>query len=197
MRGEAAVHGVRGSGRERDQHGAPVLCAGAGRARVDRRPAVDPGRAHRPTRRPRPGWGYRAELGSAPRASWRSTSVRTRTPTGWRFDFVCGDEVYGNCTQLREFFEQHGQAYVLRVASTFMIDLPSGTRLTCAQAVTRWPRTTAGGRSARPVPGRRDNAGTRGRGSPPPRPAITCWSAVTCAAVSWPFTTATCPKGRR
>jgi hypothetical protein len=34
---------------------------------------------------------------------------------GIRFDFFCGDEVYGNCTQLREFFEAHRQAYVLRV----------------------------------------------------------------------------------
>ncbi len=24
---------------------------------------------------------------------------------GIRFDFACGDEVYGNCTQLRESFE--------------------------------------------------------------------------------------------
>jgi|SRR5579859_7450156 len=34
---------------------------------------------------------------------------------GAAFDFFCGDEVYGNCTQLREFFEAHGQGYVLRV----------------------------------------------------------------------------------
>jgi hypothetical protein len=34
---------------------------------------------------------------------------------GIRFDFACGDEVYGSCTQLREFFETRGQGYVLRV----------------------------------------------------------------------------------
>jgi SRSO17 transposase len=28
---------------------------------------------------------------------------------GIRFDFMCGDEVYGNCTGLREFFEDRGQ----------------------------------------------------------------------------------------
>ena len=39
------------------------------------------------------------------------------------FDFICGDEVYGGCTQLREFFEVRGQAYVLRVASKFMVTL--------------------------------------------------------------------------
>ena len=33
-------------------------------------------------------------------------------------DFYCGDEVYGNCTQLREHFEAEGQAYVLRVRRT-------------------------------------------------------------------------------
>ena len=36
---------------------------------------------------------------------------------GLGFDFVCGDEVYGSCTELREFLEARGQAYVLRVAS--------------------------------------------------------------------------------
>ena len=56
---------------------------------------------------------------------------------GLRFDFACGDEVYGGCTQLREFFEEHGQAYVLRVASSFMITLAPGTKATCAEAVKR------------------------------------------------------------
>ena len=55
---------------------------------------------------------------------------------GLRFDFACGDEVYGNCTQLREFFEASGQAYVLRVPSNFTLTLAAGTKLTCAQAVT-------------------------------------------------------------
>ena len=56
---------------------------------------------------------------------------------GLAFDFACGDEVYGGCTQLREFFESSGQAYVLRVASNFMVTLAMGTKLTCAQAA-RW-----------------------------------------------------------
>src|SRR5712691_4505070 len=54
---------------------------------------------------------------------------------GIGFDFACGDEVYGGCTQLREFFEARGQAYVLRVASNFMLTLAAGTKLTCAEAV--------------------------------------------------------------
>ncbi len=56
---------------------------------------------------------------------------------GLKFDFICGDEVYGGCTRLREHFEESGQAYVLRVASSFMITLAPGTRLTCAEAVKR------------------------------------------------------------
>jgi hypothetical protein len=70
---------------------------------------------------------------------------------GLAFDFVCGDEVYGNCTRLREFFEQHGQAYMLRVASSFMVALAAETSMTCTQAVKllgnnkrRWEVRSAG-----------------------------------------------------
>jgi SRSO17 transposase len=70
---------------------------------------------------------------------------------GLAFDFICGDEVYGSCTGLREFLEARGQAYVLRVASSFMITLADGTKLTCAQAVKsllkdrrRWEVRSAG-----------------------------------------------------
>jgi SRSO17 transposase len=54
---------------------------------------------------------------------------------GLVFDFICGDEVYGSCTTLREFLQAQGQAYVLRVASSFMITLAPGTKVTCAEAV--------------------------------------------------------------
>src|SRR5260370_1045991 len=51
------------------------------------------------------------------------------------FDFVCGDEVYGNSTELREFCEDRGQGYVLRVRSTFHLVLAGGGEaVTCAQA---------------------------------------------------------------
>lgn len=70
---------------------------------------------------------------------------------GVSFDFVCGDEVYGNCTPLREFLEDRQQAYVLRVASNFMLTLNAETRMTCAQAVAhlaagtrRWQIRSAG-----------------------------------------------------
>jgi len=53
---------------------------------------------------------------------------------GLSFDFICGDEVYGACTALREFLEGRGQAYVLRVASNFTFTL-AGTAMSCADAV--------------------------------------------------------------
>jgi SRSO17 transposase len=53
---------------------------------------------------------------------------------GLAFDFVCGDEVYGSCTDLRAFLEDRGQAYVLRVASTFVVTLAAQAKLTCADA---------------------------------------------------------------
>jgi SRSO17 transposase len=54
---------------------------------------------------------------------------------GVRFDFICGDEVYGSCTELREFLEGRGQGYVLRVPSNFHLKLARGASMTCAQAV--------------------------------------------------------------
>jgi len=53
---------------------------------------------------------------------------------GIRLDFACGDEVYGSCTQLREFCEARAQAYVLRVPSNFYLTVARGVRLTCKQA---------------------------------------------------------------
>jgi hypothetical protein len=55
---------------------------------------------------------------------------------GIRPDFYCGDEVYGNRTELREHFEADGQAYVLRIQKNFRITLPSGTVLSRTQSVT-------------------------------------------------------------
>ena len=70
---------------------------------------------------------------------------------GIGFDFMCGDEVYGNCTELREFLEGHDQGYVLRVPSNFHLTLARGTTLTCAEAVRsllkstrRWEARSAG-----------------------------------------------------
>ena len=56
---------------------------------------------------------------------------------GVKLDFVCGDEVYGSCTGLREYLEDRDQAYVLRVPSSFRPTLASGVTLTCKQAAAR------------------------------------------------------------
>jgi hypothetical protein len=56
---------------------------------------------------------------------------------GLAFDFTCGDEVYGACTELRGYLEERGQACVLRVASNFTVTLAPGTKVTCADAVRR------------------------------------------------------------
>jgi SRSO17 transposase len=56
---------------------------------------------------------------------------------GAAFDFVCGDEVYGACTKLREFLEGRHQAYVLRVPRSFALTLARGVNLTCADVTTR------------------------------------------------------------
>jgi SRSO17 transposase len=62
---------------------------------------------------------------------------------GIAFDFFCGDEVYGSCTELRAFFEDRGQAYVLRVPRSFRLTLASGVRLSCAAAASQLLARTA------------------------------------------------------
>jgi SRSO17 transposase len=57
--------------------------------------------------------------------------IPTETLTGGvRLDFVCGDEVYGACTELRAFCEARGQGYVLRVPSSFRLTLARGVIMT-------------------------------------------------------------------
>jgi SRSO17 transposase len=76
---------------------------------------------------------------------------------GIRFDFVCGDEVYGNSTGLREYLEDHDQGYVLRVRSSFHLVLAGGgPAVTCAQAA------RALGRQARRWEVRSAGAGSKG-----------------------------------
>jgi SRSO17 transposase len=54
---------------------------------------------------------------------------------GLRPDFACGDEVYGNCTKLREHLEREEQGYVLRVPKNFRITMRDGSVLACEDAV--------------------------------------------------------------
>jgi hypothetical protein len=73
---------------------------------------------------------------------------------GITFDFFCDDEVYRNCTQLRAFFEDRGQAYVLRVPSSFRLTLASGKKLTCTGAAsllagTKHPEVAPAGKGSK------------------------------------------------
>ncbi|PZG26024.1 hypothetical protein C1I98_34170 [Spongiactinospora gelatinilytica] len=63
--------------------------------------------------------------------------LRDAYADGVRLDFVAGDEVYGACTKLRAFPEEHGQAYVLRVRAAFALTLGGGSYRTCEQAAAR------------------------------------------------------------
>ena len=59
-------------------------------------------------------------------------------------EYFCVEEVYGSCTELRAFFEDRGQGYVLRVPKTFRLTLASGQRLTCADAASLLAGTRQG-----------------------------------------------------
>jgi hypothetical protein len=97
---------------------------------------VDPRRAHQ-----RPGevadHGLPDDLVFRTRGQLAVDILTDGFADGVAFDFVCGDEVYGNCSELRQFCEEAGQGYVLRVSSSFRLTLARGVTLTCAQAVTR------------------------------------------------------------
>jgi SRSO17 transposase len=93
---------------------------------------------------------------------------------GATFDFVCGDEVYGSCTELREFCEGHHQGYVLRVPSSFRLTLAPGVTLSCAQAAPGCSATRPAGRSARLGLAPRASAGMPGGGWAPRPPATIC-----------------------
>jgi SRSO17 transposase len=75
----------------------------------------------------------------------------TAAADGVRPDFYCGDEVYGDCTELREHLETNEQAYVLRVRQNFRVTPHSGVVLSCAEATKtllkherRWETRSAG-----------------------------------------------------
>jgi hypothetical protein len=84
--------------------------------------------------------GLPADLGFRTKGQLAIDILTEAVADGVRLDFVCGDEVYGSCTQLREFCEARDQAYVLRVPSSFPLMLPGGVTLTCQQAAARLGR---------------------------------------------------------
>ena len=109
---------------------------------------------------------------------------------GLIFDYICGDEVYGNCTKLREYLEEEKQAYVLRVPKNFTLTFSDGKSLACEDAVKKMVRA------------RNWETRSAGKGSKGERWYAWAWirvgerhsrrSAGTCNPVTWPFTTATC-----
>ena len=93
---------------------------------------------------------------------------------GLAFDFICGDEVYGSCTELREHLEDRGHAYVLRVASSFMLTLAGRDEDDLRAGGDEAAEAGQGMGGPLGRPGRRANGGTPGRGSAPPTRAATC-----------------------
>jgi hypothetical protein len=89
---------------------------------------------------------------------------------GITLDYLCGDAVYGACTELRQFCEAHGQGYVLRVPCSFRITLVSGVTLTSAGAAARLLNDT-----------RRWKVRSAGAGSKGER-----WYAWALVATAWP-----------
>jgi DDE superfamily endonuclease len=131
-----------GEGGQRDHHGAPGVCARERRARADRIPAVDPGRTDR--RSGEVAGDGPARGSGVPHQGQLAIDLLTEVfADGVELDYVCGDEVYGSCTQLREYLEGRGQGYVLRVPSNFHLTLARGVKLSCKQAAARF---LAGGR---------------------------------------------------
>ena len=82
---------------------------------------------------------------------------------GITFDFFCGDEVYGSCTELREFLEYRGQAYVLRVPREPPPD-PAGRAAVSLREAARALSARSTPRSAPPGKAPGASAGTPGPG---------------------------------
>jgi hypothetical protein len=90
--GEAAVHGLCGPGRERDQHGAPVLRAGEDRPRTGRRTVVEPaGDIADPVKSLVT--GLPLDLRFRTKGQLAIDILDEAYADGLAFDFVCGDEV--------------------------------------------------------------------------------------------------------
>jgi SRSO17 transposase len=132
---------MRGQGRQWDHHGSPVVCAGkAGHALIGARQWIPAEHINDPVKSLV--MGLSADLVFRTKGQLAIGILTDAFADGVRFDFLCGDEIYGNCTGLREFCEERGQGYVLRVPSNFRLTLAHEVTLTCAQAVTRLLKDT-------------------------------------------------------
>jgi SRSO17 transposase len=102
--------------------------------------------AHRAAR-----MGLPAGLGFATKGQLGAGLLTDAAADGVVLDFVVGDEVYGHSPDLRAHCEHTGQAYILRVRSTFTITTRDGATWTCQQIVRkllrprkRWQIISAG-----------------------------------------------------
>jgi SRSO17 transposase len=91
-----------------------------------------------------------------------------------RFDFLCGDEVYGNCTQLREFCKNTARDMCYGSPPASASPWRWGSRCPAPRRSPACSKTLAAGRSAPLGPARRASAGMRGRGWAPPPRGTTC-----------------------
>jgi SRSO17 transposase len=66
--------------------------------------------------------------------------LKEASADGVFFDFVCGDEVYGACTRLREHLESEKQAYILRVPKSFRLTFRDDSVLACEDMVKKLVR---------------------------------------------------------
>jgi hypothetical protein len=105
---------------------------GAGRARIGSRQWIP--RAHIEDPVKSAAMGLPADLKFRTKGQLAIDIAADALDDGTRFDFFCGDEVYGSCTELREFLQDRGQAYVLRVPRSFRLTLAGGQKMTCFDA---------------------------------------------------------------
>ena len=132
---ETPVHGLRRAGRERDQHGAPVLRAGEDGPRADRRAAVDPGRGHR-----RPGEVPGHGPAAGPAVPHQGTAghrrpATTPTPTGWRSTSPAGTRSTAAAPSCGSSWRTAGRPTCCGSRRPSSLALAAGTRMTCADAV--------------------------------------------------------------
>lgn len=86
--------------------------------------------------------GLPAGLGFATKGQLAVQVLQDAAHDGVILDFVAGDEVYGHSPDLRTHCEASGQAYILRVRSTFTLQLGAGKPMTCKTIVKTmlWPK---------------------------------------------------------
>ena len=155
-RRQAPVHGLRGPCGGRHQHGAPVLRAGEDGARADigaRRSGSRGGAGQGPGEIPGHGPAPGSPVPHQGTAGHRHPR-RTPTPTGCRSTSSAGTRSTAAARSCGSTWRSRGRRTCCAVASSFMVTLAAGTRMTCADAVKKLlgGKGKAGGRSARARP---------------------------------------------